>query len=383
MKVELLAPGGSFESVIAAYNAGADAVYTGGLMFGARAGANNLTTEELIEALEYAHVHDRKLYLTVNTLLKDKEIETELYDYLLPLYENGLDAVIVQDIGVFKFIRDNFPLMHIHASTQMTIFGKDTVAFLKDLGASRIVTPRELSLKEIEDIKNDARLKDMEIESFVHGALCYCYSGQCFMSSYIGGRSGNRGRCAQPCRMEYDVLKDGKVLNPGNNKYVLSPKDICTLKILPEIIKSGVYSLKIEGRMKKTEYITGVVSIYTSLTTFIMVAVLYIMGVSSIREFAAPLMVGIICGAYSSVCITGALWLVMKKKIGGGQAQTVKATAGAAPVKQSVSSAKAPSAPAANGQTQPKKKNRKRVQERLAAQEAAKNTENGSSEEDR
>ena len=262
MEVELLAPGGSFESVIAAYNAGADAVYTGGLMFGARAGANNLTTEELIEALEYAHVHDRKLYLTVNTLLKDKEIETELYDYLLPLYENGLDAVIVQDIGVFKFIRDNFPLMHIHASTQMTIFGKDTVAFLKDLGASRIVTPREFSLKEIEDIKNDTRLKDMEIESFVHGALCYCYSGQCFMSSYIGGRSGNRGRCAQPCRMEYDVLKDGKVLNPGNNKYVLSPKDICTLKILPEIIKSGVYSLKIEGRMKKTEYITGVVSIY-------------------------------------------------------------------------------------------------------------------------
>ena len=262
MKVELLAPGGSFESVIAAYNAGADAVYTGGLMFGARAGANNLTTEELIEALEYAHVHDRKLYLTVNTLLKDKEIETELYDYLLPLYENGLDAVIVQDIGVFKFIRDNFPLMHIHASTQMTIFGKDTVAFLKDLGASRIVTPREFSLKEIENIKNDTRLKDMEIESFVHGALCYCYSGQCFMSSYIGGRSGNRGRCAQPCRMEYDVLKDGKVLNPGNNKYVLSPKDICTLKILPEIIKSGVYSLKIEGRMKKTEYITGVVSIY-------------------------------------------------------------------------------------------------------------------------
>ena len=178
MNVELLAPGGSFESVIAAYNAGADAVYTGGLMFGARAGANNLTTEELIEALEYAHVHDRKLYLTVNTLLKDKEIETELYDYLLPLYENGLDAVIVQDIGVFKFIRDNFPLMHIHASTQMTIFGKDTVAFLKDLGASRIVTPREFSLKEIEDIKNDTRLKDMEIESFVHGALCYCYSCQ-------------------------------------------------------------------------------------------------------------------------------------------------------------------------------------------------------------
>ena len=223
-------------------------------MFGARAGANNLTTEELIEALEYAHVHDRKLYLTVNTLLKDKEIETELYDYLLPLYENGLDAVIVQDIGVFKFIRDNFPLMHIHASTQMTIFGKDTVAFLKNLGASRIVTPRELSLKEIEDIKNDIRLKDMEIESFVHGALCYCYSGQCLLSSFNGGRSGNRGRCAQPCRMSYDVYDNGTKINDRSNSYALSPKDMCALQILPDVIDSGVYSLKIEGRMKNVTY---------------------------------------------------------------------------------------------------------------------------------
>ncbi len=259
MEVELLAPGGSYESVIAAYNAGADAVYTGGIMFGARAGANNLTTEELINALEYAHIHNKKLYLTVNTLIKDKEIFEQLYDFLLPLYSNGLDAVIVQDIGVLQFIKKNFPLLHIHASTQMTIFGKETVNFLKEQGVSRIVTPRELSLKEISDIKNNI---DMEIESFVHGALCYCYSGQCFMSSYIGGRSGNRGRCAQPCRMEYDVIKDNQVLNPGDNKYVLSPKDICTLKILPKIIESGVYSLKIEGRMKKTEYITGVVSIY-------------------------------------------------------------------------------------------------------------------------
>lgn len=259
MKVELLAPGGSYESVIAAFNAGADAVYTGGSMFGARASANNLTTEELISALEYAHIHNKKLYLTVNTLIKDKEIFGQLYDFLLPLYTNGLDAVIVQDMGVLKFIRKKFPLLHIHASTQMTIFGRETVEFLKEQGANRIVTPRELSLKEIAHIKNST---DMEIESFVHGALCYCYSGQCFMSSYIGGRSGNRGRCAQPCRMEYDVIKNNKVLNPGDNKYVLSPKDICTLKILPQIIESGVYSLKIEGRMKKTEYIMGVVSIY-------------------------------------------------------------------------------------------------------------------------
>lgn len=259
MKVELLAPGGSFESVIAAFNAGADAVYTGGELFGARASANNLTEEQLIEAIEYAHIHNKKLYLTVNTLLKDKEIETQLYDFILPLYKNGLDAVIVQDVGVLKFISENFKGLHIHASTQMTIEGYETADELKKIGVSRIVTPRELSLNEIRDIKEKT---DIEIESFVHGALCYCYSGQCFMSSYIGGRSGNRGRCAQPCRMEYDVLYNNQVINPGNNKYVLSPKDICTLKILPQIIEAGVYSLKIEGRMKKPEYIIGVTNIY-------------------------------------------------------------------------------------------------------------------------
>lgn len=259
MQVELLAPGGSFESVITAFNAGADAVYTGGMIFGARAGADNLTREQLIEALNYAHIHDKKIYLTVNTLLKDKEMEEQLYEFISPLYLNGLDAVIVQDMGVLKFIRDNFKDLNIHASTQMTIFGKDTVEELKRLGVTRIVTPRELSFAEIKEISS---VSNMEIESFVHGALCYCYSGQCFLSSYIGGRSGNRGRCAQPCRMEYDVIHNGKVINPGNNKYVLSPKDICTLKILPQIIESGVYSLKIEGRMKKSSYIAGVTEIY-------------------------------------------------------------------------------------------------------------------------
>ncbi|WP_302629616.1 U32 family peptidase [uncultured Eubacterium sp.] len=259
MKVELLAPGGSYESVIAALNAGADAVYVGGELFGARASANNLTKEQLIDVIEYAHINCKKIYLTVNTLIKDNEIETKLFEYLLPLYNAGLDAVIVQDMGVLLFIRECFPDLAIHASTQMTITGEYTADTLKELGVKRLVMPRELSLEEISTIYKSIGI---EIESFVHGALCYCYSGQCLLSSFIGGRSGNRGRCAQPCRMEYDVIKDGKIINPGNSKYVLSPKDICTLEILPEIIEAGVFSLKIEGRMKKLEYIAGVVSIY-------------------------------------------------------------------------------------------------------------------------
>ena len=259
MSIELLAPGGSYDSVIAALNAGADAVYTGGNLFGARANAQNLTLDELYSVIDYAHLFGRKIYLTINTLIKEKEIEEQLFNYLLPLYEYGLDAVIVQDMGVLLFIKENFPELHIHASTQMTISGKLTVKELEKLGVSRIVTPRELSINEIKMIHDSS---EIEIESFVHGALCYCYSGQCFMSSYIGGRSGNRGQCAQPCRMEYDIIKNGKLLNNGNNKYVLSPKDICTLRILPDIIEAGVYSLKIEGRMKKPEYVAGVVSIY-------------------------------------------------------------------------------------------------------------------------
>lgn len=259
MKVELLAPGGSYECVIAALNAGADAVYTGGELFGARASADNLTTEQLIDAINYAHLHDKKIYLTINTLIKDNEIKNQLFEYIKPLYEAGLDAVIVQDIGVIKFVNKHFPELHIHASTQMTIMGYRTAKELKKYNVTRIVTPRELSLCEINDIKENV---DIEIESFVHGALCYCYSGQCLLSSFIGGRSGNRGRCAQPCRMEYDVVYDGHVLNQGDSKYVISPKDICTLNILPEIIESGVFSLKIEGRMKKLEYVAGVVSIY-------------------------------------------------------------------------------------------------------------------------
>lgn len=259
MKVELLAPGGSFEGVKSVINAGADAVYTGGLMFGAREYADNLNTEQMIEAIHYAHIHGKKIYLTVNTLLKDAEINEMLYDYILPFYENGLDAVIVQDFGVMNFIHTNFSGLPIHASTQMTIMGEDTTEFLKKYGVTRIVTPREFSINEIKNIYDKT---NMEIESFVHGALCYCYSGQCFLSSYIGGRSGNRGKCAQPCRLNYDVIKKNQILNPGDSKYVLSPKDICTLNILPDIIEAGVYSLKIEGRMKKTEYAAGMTALY-------------------------------------------------------------------------------------------------------------------------
>ena len=256
--IELLAPAGSYDIAIAAINAGADAIYLGGENFGARANAENLNTEEIIDILNYAHLNGRKVYLTINTLLKNKEIKNDLYGFLRPLYENGLDSVIVQDVGVLLFVKKHFPNLKIHASTQMTISGKETVKWLKDLGAERIVLPRELSVDEIKDLKGT----DIEIESFVHGALCYCYSGQCLLSSFIGGRSGNRGRCAQPCRLPYDVIYDGMLINESDEKYILSPKDICALYLLPDIIDAGVTSLKIEGRMKKKEYVCGVVSIY-------------------------------------------------------------------------------------------------------------------------
>lgn len=259
MDIELLAPAGSYEAVEAAFKAGADAVYLGGQKFGARAYAENLDQDQMMQAIDNTHLHGKKLYLTVNTLLKNKEMERELYDYLLPYYEAGLDAVIVQDLGVLSFIKTHFPDIHIHASTQMTITGPESARLLKEAGASRVVTARELSLEEIRKIYQETH---MEIESFVHGALCYCYSGQCLMSSLFGGRSGNRGRCAQPCRLPYQVYRDGKQLNDARTGYPLSPKDMCTVGILPQILEAGVHSLKIEGRMKKPEYTAGVVAIY-------------------------------------------------------------------------------------------------------------------------
>lgn len=257
-KVEVLAPAGSYESMTAAFAAGADAVYIGGSRFGARAFADNLDEARMCQAIDYAHLHGRQIYMTVNTLFKEQEIG-ELYDYLRPYYERGLDAVIVQDLGAMDLIREHFPGLAIHASTQMTITGAYGAAKLKELGASRVVTARELSLEELRQIHDQV---DVEIESFVHGALCYCYSGQCLMSSVIGGRSGNRGRCAQPCRLPYEVRRDGKKLNTKDEKYVLSLKDLCTLDLLPDILEAGVCSLKIEGRMKSPRYTAGVVSMY-------------------------------------------------------------------------------------------------------------------------
>lgn len=260
--VEILAPAGSFESMKAAVAAGADAVYMGGSKFGARAFAQNPEEDKLLEAIDYVHLHGRKLYLTVNTLMKEQEMG-ELFNYLLPYYRQGLDAAIVQDMGVLSFIKENFPALPIHASTQMTITGVNGAAMLKDLGAERVVTARELSLKDIEQIRDHV---DVEIESFVHGALCYCYSGQCLFSSLIGGRSGNRGRCAQTCRLPYEVKRGGKTLGKKEDRYCLSLKDLSTLDLIPDMIEAGVYSMKIEGRMKSPRYTAGVVSIYRKYT---------------------------------------------------------------------------------------------------------------------
>ena len=225
--VELLAPAGSYESLVAAVNAGADAIYIGGSRFGARAYAHNLEEEELCRAIRYAHLHNCDLYLTVNTLLKDREME-DLGAYLKPYYECGLDAVIVQDLGVMSYIREAFPDLPVHASTQMPILGEDGDAFMKELGASRIVTARELSLEEIRRIHQTV---DIEIESFIHGALCYCYSGQCLFSSMLGGRSGNSGRCAQPCRLPYQLKAGGKVLNQSEEAYLLRTHDMCSIEL--------------------------------------------------------------------------------------------------------------------------------------------------------
>ena len=250
---ELLAPAGSLEILKGVIESGADAVYVGGSMFGARAYANNFTEEELLEAIDFAHLRGVKVYLTVNTLIKNSEF-SKLYDYLLVYYKRGLDAVIVQDIGVVKAIHEYFPSMEIHTSTQMTVTGADGVRFLSQFGVTRVVMAREISLAEMKRIHEET---GMELEAFVHGALCYSYSGQCLFSSILGGRSGNRGRCAQPCRLPYTV--EGK-----KDEYILSLKDMCGIKALDKLHDAGVYSLKIEGRMKQLEYACGVVKYYRS-----------------------------------------------------------------------------------------------------------------------
>lgn len=250
-KVELLAPAGNFEALKGAVKAGADAVYLGGELYGARAYADNFTRDEICAGIHLAHVFGRKIYLTVNTLIKEKEFDG-LYDFLLPFHEEGLDGVIIQDLGVLRYLKACFPGLALHASTQMTITGSRGAAFVKEAGISRIVPARELSLEEIKKIKSET---GVEIEAFIHGAMCYCYSGQCLFSSILGGRSGNRGRCAQPCRLPYEV--EGK-----KQCYPLSMRDMCTIELLPDLIAAGIDSFKIEGRMKKPAYAAGVTAIY-------------------------------------------------------------------------------------------------------------------------
>lgn len=269
-KVELLSPGGSMDGIRAAVNAGADAVYAGGRLFGARAYADNPDESGMEDAIDYCHLHQTRFYLTVNTLLKEEELEERLYDYIAPLYERGIDAVLVQDFGVFRFLRRSFPELPLHASTQMTVTGADGAVLLSRMGAERVVLSRELSLDEIREIR---RRTDAELETFVHGALCFCYSGQCLMSSMIGGRSGNRGRCAQPCRLPWTFEEEcgdrdekrGRLPEGGRKaagSYLMSLKDICTLDLLPDLIDAGISSLKIEGRMKRPEYAAGVTAVY-------------------------------------------------------------------------------------------------------------------------
>ena len=254
-RVEILAPAGSMESMMAAVQAGADAIYMGGSRFGARAYADNPEEDRFLEAIDYVHLHGCRLYMTVNTVLKDREIKEALFSYLRPYYEAGLDAVIVQDMGVLRFISRHFPKLAIHASTQMTLTMGKGKEFLEKYHVNRIVPARELTLRELCTMRRET---SMELEVFVHGALCYCYSGQCLFSSMLGGRSGNRGRCAQPCRLPYHMAEQ----NRSEDAYLLSPKELCNLPYLAEMIEAGIDSFKIEGRMKRTEYTAFVTSMY-------------------------------------------------------------------------------------------------------------------------
>ena len=257
---ELLAPAGSFEALKAAVEAGADAVYLAGKDFGARAYAENFSQESMVQAVKFAHLRNVSIHVTVNTLISDDEI-SNFVRYIEFLCQANVDAILVQDLGAASIIKQIAPKMPLHASTQMTIHNLEGVLMLAELGFSRVVLSRELSLKEIEYISKNSPI---ETEIFIHGALCVCYSGQCLMSSMIGGRSGNRGRCAQPCRLPY-ILVDSNgndILKNSAGEYLLSPKDLNTLNILPKILSTGVTSLKIEGRMKRPEYVATVVKIY-------------------------------------------------------------------------------------------------------------------------
>ena len=255
-KPELLAPVGSIESLYAAIEAGADAVYLSGKKYGARVYANNFNDEELIEAIKYAHIYGVKVYVTVNTIIYEYEVE-DFINYIDMLHKNNVDAIIIQDIGMFDLIRKTYPNLELHISTQMHIHNIEGVKFFEKLNAQRVVLARETSIDVIKEIKKNTNI---ELEVFTHGALCISYSGECLMSSLIGGRSGNRGACAGCCRLPYDIISDNKIIN--KDKYPLSTKDLMTLEHIDELIESGIDSFKIEGRMKRPEYVYQVVSLY-------------------------------------------------------------------------------------------------------------------------
>ncbi len=258
MKKELLCPVGSMDAFYAAVHAGADAVYLAGKAFGARSSAQNFTNEELAEVIKYAHLYDVSVYVTVNTLIKDDQLE-EVMEFIDFLHKNSVDAVILQDIGLANLVRKTYPKLELHASTQMHNLDKYSAKFLKEIGFKRIVVARELSLKEINSLETD-----LEIECFIHGALCISYSGACLMSSMAMNRSGNKGACSQLCRMPYDLLiEDEEVKKVG--KYLLSPKDLNASPLFEDIMKSNVHSLKIEGRMKSAEYVYTVTKMYRKL----------------------------------------------------------------------------------------------------------------------
>ena len=255
-KPELLAPAGNMECLKAAINAGADAVYLGGKLFGARNFAGNFSRDELISAIKYAHIYGVKIYVTVNTIVYEEEVNSFL-EYVDFLHKNNVDALIIQDLGMMDLLRRTYPNLELHASTQMNTHNVEGVKFLSDLGIKRVVLARETNIEKIKEIKDQV---NTELEVFVQGALCLSYSGECLMSSLIGGRSGNRGTCSQCCRMPYDLISDGKKINKNN--YLLSTKDLNTLSYLPELIESGVDSFKIEGRMKRKEYVYLMTKIY-------------------------------------------------------------------------------------------------------------------------
>ena len=269
MKLELLSPAGSFECAKAALDAGADAIYMGGAKFSARAFAKSAEENSIIDAIKLAKLNGKRFYLTINTLFKQKELK-EIFLYLDPIVKEGIDAFIVQDLGVAKLLKENYENVELHASTQMTITSSKAVNLIKNLGFSQVVLARELSIKEIKEIKKEIG-DEIKLEAFVHGSMCYCYSGACLMSSFIGGESGNRGRCKGPCRLPYNVYRRGEHCEPAKTRrgehcepapYILSMKDMCALNSLSGLVNAGVTSFKIEGRMRQADYVYGVTKTY-------------------------------------------------------------------------------------------------------------------------